>query len=84
MSKTTKALLILAIVSLVAGFALNTGLVNAGDLDALYVVFPIGASFAGLFLISKLLEKESARYNEEHHAKGNIKEQMGNLRKGKD
>jgi hypothetical protein len=69
MSKTTKALLILAIVSLVAGFALNTGLVDAKDVDALYAVFPMGAVFAGLFLISKVLEKETARYDEEHRVK---------------
>ena len=70
MSKTTKVLLVLAIVSLIVGFAFNSGLVNAGDIDVLYVVFPMGAVFAGLFLISKLLEKETARYDEEHRDSG--------------
>ncbi len=68
MGKTTKVLLLLAIVCLVAGFLLNSGLIGVGECAALYVIFPFGAIFAGLFLISKLLEKESARYDEEHRA----------------
>ena len=67
MNKTTKVLLVLAIVSFIVGFAFNSGLVNAGENDALYAVFPMGAVFAGLFLLSKMLEKETARYDEEHH-----------------
>ena len=66
MTKTTKVLLILAIVGLVVGFALNSGIIGVMDIDALYVVFPVGASFAGLFLIFKVLEKETARYDQEH------------------
>lgn len=58
-------LLWLAIASLVIGGVLNIGLINVGDLDAAYVVFPVGAVFMGFFLISWILEKESAHYDEE-------------------
>jgi hypothetical protein len=80
MTKTTKVLLILAIVSLVVGFALNSGMIGVMGIDALYVVFPVGATFAGLFLISKLLEKEAAHYDQEHgaaHGEHGAKEDLG-------
>ena len=70
MNKTTKVLLVLAIISFIVGFAFNSGLVNAGDTDTLYAIFPMGPVFAGLFLIAKMLEKETARYDEEHRAGG--------------
>ncbi len=66
----TKAILVLAIVGLVLGILLNTGWVNVGDAVALYVVLPAGAIFLGLFLIIKILEKESAAYDQEHHRSG--------------
>jgi hypothetical protein len=87
MSKATKVLLILAIVGLVVGFALNSGLVGVMDIDALYVVFPVGASFAGLFLICKMLEKEAARYDQEHgtgHAEHGAKKDLGTRSEVKD
>ena len=65
MSKTTKRLLVSAIVCLVVGGALNTGLINARGIDALYAILPMGAVFAGLFLIVKVLEKEGAEQDEE-------------------
>jgi len=68
MKGTTKGLLWLSIASLLAGLALNVGLVNVRDLDALYVLFPVGAIFLGLFLIAWVLEKESAHYDEEQRA----------------
>lgn len=70
MTKMTKTLLILAVVSLVVGFAINSGLINAKNADILYAIFPLGAVFAGLFLISKLLEKETARYDQDHQSQG--------------
>ena len=87
MTKTTKVLLILAIVGLVVGFALNSGLIGMMDNDTLYVVFPVGASFAGLFLISKVLEKETARYDHEHgagHGEPGAKKDMGTRSEVKD
>lgn len=65
MSKITKTLLGLSVFGLVTGMAFTTGLVNAGNADALYVALPMGAIFFGLFLISKLLEKEVAIYDAE-------------------
>jgi Na+-driven multidrug efflux pump len=72
MSKTTKGLLVVTIVCLVVGGALNTGLVNAHNIDGLYAILPLGAVFAGLFLIVRVLEKESASYDVEQqsHAAG--------------
>ena len=68
MKRITKAFLILAIVCIVAGLVLNIGLVDIKGMDALYAVLPFGAAFAGLFLISKVLEKESTCYDTEHDA----------------
>jgi hypothetical protein len=60
-----KTLLALSLVCLGAGIVLNSGLVNTHDIDALYAVLPTGAVLAGLYLIGKLLEKESAAYDQE-------------------
>jgi archaellum biogenesis protein FlaJ (TadC family) len=68
MTKMTKTLLVLAIVCLVVGLMLNSGLINVGGNDVLYLVLPLGATFFGLFLIAKVLSKESERYDEEHEA----------------
>lgn len=66
MTKTTKTLLGLAITGLALGLAINIGLFGALDSGVQYVVFPTGAIFLGLFLISKLLERESAQYDHDH------------------
>jgi hypothetical protein len=65
MTKTTKTLLILAAVNLVAGLAFAANLVNVHDAVWLYVTAPAGAICLGLFLISRMLEKETARYDTE-------------------
>ena len=65
MTKTTKTLLILAAVNLVAGLAFATNLVNVHNATVFYVALPLGAIFLGLFLISRLLEKETALYDAE-------------------
>jgi len=53
----TKILLGISLAAFVIGFA-----------DILWGLGrPIGAVFFGLFLISKLLEKETALFDEEHH-----------------
>src|SRR5258706_14993517 len=64
-SRTTKTLLILSLVGLVSGFAFVSGMVNVGEAVGLYAALPMGAIFFGLFLISKLLEKEVAVYDTE-------------------
>jgi hypothetical protein len=65
MSKTTKTLLALAVIGLMSGFVFVTGIVNVGGAVAWYMTLPMGAIFLGLFLISKLLEKEFALYDAE-------------------
>ena len=65
MTKMNKTLLLLAAICLVAGLVINIGLVNTGGYDALYIIFPVGAVFAGLFLIARMLENESARFDED-------------------
>jgi|ERR1043166_465801 ABC-type microcin C transport system permease subunit YejB len=65
MSKTTKTLLVLAVIGLVSGFVFVTGMVKVGDSVAWYITLPMGAIFLGLFLISKLLEKEVALHDME-------------------
>jgi hypothetical protein len=63
MNKTTKTLLILSMAGLVVGMAFVTGLLTVGNLVALYVVLPLGTVFFGLFLISLMLEKETALFD---------------------
>ncbi len=65
MSRTTKTLLVLSLVGLVSGFAFVSGVVNVGEAVGLYAALPMGAILFGLFLISKLLEKEVAKYDAE-------------------
>jgi hypothetical protein len=61
MTKTTKILLIVAIVAFGLGFT-----------DILWGVGkPVGAIFLGLFLISKILEKEAAKFDEEETLRSN-------------
>jgi hypothetical protein len=63
-----KKLLIIAIVSLVAGLIFVTGIVNAQNMVGLYVVLPLGAVFLGLFLVFKSFEKEVSVYDEEQQS----------------
>jgi hypothetical protein len=65
MSKTTKTLLTLSLVGLVSGLIFVTGIVNVENAVAWYITLPMGAIFFGLFLISKLLEKEVALHDAE-------------------
>jgi hypothetical protein len=76
MGKLTKFLLALALAGLGSGFVFVSGLVKVDQVPALYVTLPAGAIFFGLFLISLMLEKESARFDQEHsqHAGQSSKE----------
>ncbi len=67
MTKVTKGLLVTAIVFLLAGLVANSGIFDVNGVPALYVLLPVGAIFLGMFLISRLLQNESARYEQEHH-----------------
>lgn len=66
MSKMTKGLLAAGVTGLVTGLAFVTGLVDAHDVVAFYVLLPAGAIFFGLFLIALVLEKETALFDQEH------------------
>jgi hypothetical protein len=66
MTKTTKTLLAGALASLSLGLLPVVGWVRAQDLTGLYVIFPVGAVLFGLFLIAKMLERESALYDADH------------------
>lgn len=68
MTKLTKSLTLLGVLGVGAGVVINSGLVDVGNLPAFYVALPFGAIFLGLALISKLLEKESAVYDQEQRA----------------
>lgn len=68
MSKLTKSLLVLTILGFVIGLIFVTGVINVGDAVALYMVLPAGAIFFGLFLISKMLDKEVALHDAEVRA----------------
>jgi len=73
MTGTTKLLFGLAVVGLILGLALNSGIVSNFNSDFVYTVLPLGAVFFGLFLIAKVLEKETRAYDEEQKAKTNAK-----------
>ena len=73
MSKTTKLLFALAIIALILGLAFNVGVVNNFNLDLVYTVLPLGAVSFGLFLIAKVLEKETQAYDEEQKANTHAK-----------
>ena len=61
----TKVLLVLALSCLASGLVFVTGIVNVGEAVWLYVTFPAGAIFFGLFLISISLQGASALFDEE-------------------
>ena len=65
MSKLTKVLLVLSLSCLIAGLVFATGLVDVGEVVALYTILPAGAIFFGLFLISLTLQAETASFDEE-------------------
>lgn len=72
MSKMTKVLLVLSLSCLAAGLVFVTGLVNVGEIVALYATLPAGAVFFGLFLISLSLQAESALFDEEQRLTATI------------
>ena len=65
MAKATKILLALSLAGLGIGLILVTGLVSAQNAVGFYVMLPAGAICFGLFLISKMLEKETAQFDQE-------------------
>jgi hypothetical protein len=67
MKRSTKALLLISLTGFVLGSTTNI-LWGIG--------LPIGAVFFGLFLISKLLEKEVTMFDEEKHLRLNLAMQL--------
>ena len=65
MSRLTKILLALTIINFVPGVLFVSGVVGVGRFPGLYATFPVGATFYGLFLISRMLEKEVAVFDAE-------------------
>lgn len=73
MTKTTRSLLVISILCLAVGLAFVTGIINVQNAAGLYVALPLGAIFFGLFLISKIFEKEAALYDEEQQARREVR-----------
>ena len=67
MTKITRGLLAVALLCLAVGGGFNTGLIDAHGIDALYSVLPLGAVFFGLFLIERVLGKETMDQDGQHH-----------------
>ncbi|HXR48147.1 MAG TPA: hypothetical protein VN784_11980 [Candidatus Limnocylindrales bacterium] len=63
MTTLTKTLLAVSVTGFVAGTAIDFGRFNLNP--SWTVVLPLGAVSLGLFLISFMLEKETAIFNEE-------------------
>jgi hypothetical protein len=66
---TTTKLLGVSLAGIVAGLLFVTGIVNVQAVVAFYIALPLGAVFFGLFLISKMLEREVGLYDAEQQAK---------------
>jgi hypothetical protein len=66
MKRSTKGLLIAAVVCFLGGMIAISGLINVPSAaTGVYVLLPTGAILFGLFLIAKGLEKETTRYDAE-------------------
>ena len=69
MKTLTKSLLVLTITGFVLGLLFVTGVLNAGDAVGWYMTLPAGAIFFGLFLITLMLEKEVAKFDQEEQSR---------------
>jgi hypothetical protein len=67
MTIISKTFLAISVTGFAAGSIIDFGGFNV--IPALTVVLPLGAVFFGLFLISFMLEKEMAKFNEEESRK---------------
>jgi hypothetical protein len=54
-----KVVLVAAMVFLVAGLLIATGVVDVRNVPALYAVLPMGVILLGMFLVLRMFEKES-------------------------
>ena len=67
MTKTTKILLAICITTSVLGGLLDFATIKI--VPCLAVLLPLGAVFFGMFLISHMMEKEMAKFDEENALK---------------
>ena len=68
MMTLTKFYLALAVVCLAVGLLFLTGVISVGRTPALYVIFPTGAVFLGLFLTCRVLEKDTVAFERDQRA----------------
>jgi len=61
----TKFLLVLTIMGFALGLLFVTDVIKVGDAVGWYMTLPAGAIFFGLFLITLMLEKEVAAFDQE-------------------
>src|SRR5688572_23158644 len=67
MTRLTKFCVVTALAGLVVGLPVSFGVIDVGNHAAWYVALPLGVIFAGLALICYALEREVARFDEEHN-----------------
>ncbi len=79
MKTVTKVLLVSTVLNLAVGVLYQHGVLPVGRWPGLYVTLPVGAACFGMFLLSWMLEKESASYDAEHQE---VAEHKGQLRLG--
>ena len=65
MKTLTKFLLVLTVTGFVLGLLFVTDVIQVGDAVGWYMTLPAGAIFFGLFLITLMLEKEVAAFDQE-------------------
>ena len=79
MTKNAKIYLITSLVLvLLGGIAILTK--QAAAMPVLYVPFPVGAVFFGLFLVSAFLGKEAEEYTKEQHAREQAADRLNEKR----
>lgn len=79
MTKNAKIYLITSLVLvLLGGIAILTK--QAAAMPVLYVPFPVGAVFFGLFLVSAFLGKEAEEYTKEQHARQEAADRLAQKR----
>lgn len=79
MTKNAKIYLITSLVLVaLGGIAILTK--QAAAMPVLYVPFPVGAVFFGLFLVSAFLGKEAEQFTKEQHAREQAADRLAGKR----
>ena len=77
MTRLTKFCIATALAGLGVGLLVSFGIIEVGSQVAWYVALPVGVIFIGLALICYALEKEVARFDEEHNRQAAAPEHQG-------